>query len=41
MLESVRTCETSVKIYLTTRNYIPQDSKLNTRRRENLKSHVN
>jgi hypothetical protein len=41
MMEAVRTCETSVNIYLTSRQYIPEDSKHNIRRRENLKSHVN
>jgi hypothetical protein len=30
--------ETSVDIYLTTRQYIPEDSELHTRRRENVKS---
>jgi hypothetical protein len=40
MMEAVRTSETSVKIYLTTRQYIPEDSELHTRRRENLKSHT-
>jgi hypothetical protein len=39
-MEAVRTSETSVKIYLTTRQYIPEDSKLHTRRRENLKSQM-
>jgi hypothetical protein len=39
MMEAVRTCETSVSIYLTARQYIPEDSKRLTRRRENLKSH--
>jgi hypothetical protein len=29
MMEVVRTSETSVNIYLTTRQYIPEDSKLN------------
>jgi hypothetical protein len=38
MMEAVRTSETSVNIYLTTQQYIPEDSKLHTRRRENLKS---
>jgi hypothetical protein len=38
MMEAVRTSETSV-IYLTTRQYIAEDFKLNTRRRANLKSH--
>jgi hypothetical protein len=32
--------ETSVDIQLRTRQYIPQDSELHTRRRENLKSHT-
>jgi hypothetical protein len=41
MVEVVRTSEKSVNIYLTTRKYIPEDSKLHTRRRENLKSHNN
>jgi hypothetical protein len=39
MMEAVRTSEISVNIYLTTRQYIPEDSKLHIRRRENLKSH--
>jgi hypothetical protein len=39
MMEAVRTSETSVNIYLTTRQYIPEYSKLHTRRRENMKSH--
>jgi hypothetical protein len=30
MMEAVRTSETSVNIYLTTRQYIPEDSKLHT-----------
>jgi hypothetical protein len=38
MMEATRTCETSVDIYLITRQYIPEDSELHTRRRENLKS---
>jgi hypothetical protein len=38
MMEAVITTETS-DIYLTTRQYSPEDSKLYTRRRENLKSH--
>jgi hypothetical protein len=33
------TSETSVTTNLTTRRYIPGDSKLHTRRRENVKSH--
>jgi hypothetical protein len=40
MMEAVRASETSVNIYLTTRQYIPEDSKLHTRRRENLKFHM-
>jgi hypothetical protein len=39
MMEAVRTSETSVDIYLTTRQYIPEDSELHTHRRKNLKSH--
>jgi hypothetical protein len=39
-MEAVRTSETLVNIYLTTRKYISEDSKLHTRRRENLKSHI-
>jgi hypothetical protein len=39
MMEAVRTSQTSVNIYLTTRQYIPEDSELHTRRREDLKSH--
>jgi hypothetical protein len=38
-MEAVRTSETSVNIYLTTRQYIPENSKRHTRRSENLKSH--
>jgi hypothetical protein len=41
MMESARTSETSVDIKLGTRQYIPEDSELHTRRRENLKSHKN
>jgi hypothetical protein len=29
-MEVIRTCETSVDIYSTTRRYIPEDSKLKT-----------
>jgi hypothetical protein len=36
MIELVRTSETSVNINLTTRRYIPEDSKRYTRCRENL-----
>jgi hypothetical protein len=38
-MEAVRTSETSVHSNETTRRYIPEDSILHTRRRENLKSH--
>jgi hypothetical protein len=38
MMEAVRTSETSVDIQLT-RQYIPEDSELHTRRHEDLKSH--
>jgi hypothetical protein len=38
MMEAVRTSETSVNFNVTTRRYIPEDSKPHTRRRENLKS---
>jgi hypothetical protein len=40
MMEAVRTSETSVNTNFTTRRYITEDSKLHTRRRENLKSHI-
>jgi hypothetical protein len=40
MMEAARTSEKSVDIQLRTRQYIPVDSELHTRRRENLKSHV-
>jgi hypothetical protein len=39
MLGAVCTYETSVNFNVTTRRYIPKDSKLNTRRRANLQSH--
>jgi hypothetical protein len=39
MMEAARTTETSVDIQLRTWHYIPEDSELHTRRRENLKSH--
>jgi hypothetical protein len=39
MMEAARTSETSVDIQLRARQYIPEDSELHTRRRENLKSH--
>jgi hypothetical protein len=40
VMEAARTSETSVDIYLTTRQYIPEDSELLIRRRENLKSQI-
>jgi hypothetical protein len=40
MMEAVRNSETSVTFNVTTRRYILEDSKLHTRRRENLKSHT-
>jgi hypothetical protein len=40
MMEAARISETSVDIQLRTRQYIPEDSELHTRRRENLKSHI-
>jgi len=40
MMEAARTSETTVDIQLRTRQYIPEDSELHTRRRENLKSHI-
>jgi hypothetical protein len=39
MMEAARTSETSVDFQLKTRQYIPEDSELHTRRRENFKSH--
>jgi hypothetical protein len=39
MMEAVSTSETSVNFNVTTRRYIPEGSKLHTRRRKNLKSH--
>jgi hypothetical protein len=36
---AARTSETSVDIQLRTRQYIPEDSELHIRRRENLNSH--
>jgi hypothetical protein len=39
MMEAARTSETSVDIELRTRQCIPEDSELHTRRHENLKSH--
>jgi hypothetical protein len=40
MMEAVRTFETSANFNATTRRYIPEDSKLHTRRRENQKSQL-
>jgi hypothetical protein len=40
MMEAARTSETSADIQLRTRQYIPEDSELHTRRRENLKFHT-
>jgi hypothetical protein len=40
MMEAVRTSETSINFNMTTRRYIPEDSKLHTPHRENLKFHV-
>jgi hypothetical protein len=37
-MEAVRTSVTSVNYNVTTRRYIPENSKLHTRRHENLKS---
>jgi hypothetical protein len=39
-MEATRTSETSVDIDLRTRQYIPEDFELHTRRCENLKSHI-
>jgi hypothetical protein len=38
MMKAVRISETSVNFNLTTRRYIPEDFKLHTCHRENLKS---
>jgi hypothetical protein len=40
MMEAARTSKTSVDIQLRTWQYIPEDSELHTRCRENLKSHT-
>jgi hypothetical protein len=40
MMEAARTSETSVDIQVRTRQYIPEDSELHIRRRENLKFHM-
>jgi hypothetical protein len=39
MMEAVHASETSVNFNVTTLRYIPEDSKLRSRRREQLKSH--
>jgi hypothetical protein len=39
MMEAVRTSETSVCSNETTRRYMPEETELHSRRRENLKSH--
>jgi hypothetical protein len=41
MMEAVITSETSVSIYHTARLNIPENNRLHTRRRENLKFHHN
>jgi hypothetical protein len=38
-IEAARTSETLVNFYQTTRRYNPEDSRLRTHRRENLKSY--
>jgi hypothetical protein len=40
MMEAASTFETSANFYQTTRRNIPEDSHLHTRRRENLKPHL-
>jgi hypothetical protein len=40
MMKVARTSKTSVDIQLRTWQYIPKDSELHIRRRENLKSHM-
>jgi hypothetical protein len=40
MMEATRTSEMSVDIQLRTWQYIPEDSELQTCRRESLKSHI-
>jgi hypothetical protein len=39
MMEAASASETSANFYQTARRYNPEDSRLHTRRRENLKSH--
>jgi hypothetical protein len=40
MMEAAHTFETSVNFNVTSRRYIPEDTKLHIHRRENLKSHI-
>jgi hypothetical protein len=40
MMEAARASETLVNFYQTTRRYNPEDSRLRTHRRENLKSYI-
>jgi hypothetical protein len=40
MLETILASETSVNFNVTTRRYMPEDSKLHARSRENLKPHI-
>jgi hypothetical protein len=40
MMEAAGTSETLADIQLRTRQYIPEDYELHTRRRENLESHI-
>jgi hypothetical protein len=40
MMEAVRTSKTVVNFNVTTQRYIPEDSKVHTHHRENLKSHT-
>jgi hypothetical protein len=40
IMEAASTSETSINFYQTTRRYNPEDSRLHTLRRENLKSYL-
>jgi hypothetical protein len=40
MMEAAMTSETLVNVYQTTQRYNPEDSNLQTRRRQNLKSYL-
>jgi hypothetical protein len=40
-MEAVKTSETSVNLYQSTRRYNPEDSHLHSHRREKLKSYLN